>query len=122
MTERCVPKAASGNPPPINFAKLWSMWLHADQRGVMQAVIRPFELDDFVTSSGRAREAYGVHCRFGAAVAEADHLDGKAIANLFRQFPLHVVRHSEHRPSAEPFFDRLHYRGMAMARHQRAKT
>ena len=98
------------------------MWLHADQRGVMQAVIRPFELDDFVTSSGRAREAYGVHCRFGAAVAEADHLDGKAIANLFRQFPLHVVRHSEHRPSAEPFFDRLHYRGMAMARHQRAKT
>ena len=88
----------------------------------MQAVICPFELDDLVASGGRAREAHGVHGSFGAAVAEADHLDRETIANLLRQLPLHVVRHAEHRPGAEPPFDCFHHRGMAMARHQRAKT
>src|SRR5436309_709655 len=73
----------------------------------MQAVICPFELDDLVASGGRAREAHGVHGSFGAAVAEADHLDRETIANLLRQLPLHVVRHAEHSPGAEPPFANL---------------
>ena len=47
---------------------------------------------------------------------------GKAVADFFRQFPLHVVRHAEHGAGAEPFFDGLHHRGMAMPGHERAEA
>ena len=78
-----------------------SMRLHADQSAVVQAVIRAFEFDDLVASGGGARQANRVHGGFRAAVAEAAHLDRKAVADFFRQFPFHVVRHAEHGAGAK---------------------
>src|SRR5579864_8476703 len=98
------------------------MRLNADQCVVMQSVIGAFEFDDLVATSGRASEADGMHRDFGSAVAEAHHLDGKAIADFFGQFPFHVVRHAEHGSEAKARLDSLHHRGMAMAGHERAEA
>ena len=46
---------------------------------------------------------------------------GKASADFFGEFPLHVVRHAEHGAGGEPLFDRLHDRGMAVSGHERAE-
>ena len=98
------------------------MRLHADQRRIVQAVVAAFEFDDLVAPGGGARQTNGVHGGFRAAVAEAAHLDRKARADFFRQFPLHVVRHAEHGAVVQAPFDGLHHRGMAMSGHERAET
>ena len=98
------------------------MRLHAHQRRIMQAVIAAFELDDLVASGSRAGQSNGMHGGFGAAVAEAAHLDGIARADFFRQFPLHVVRHAVNRALVQARFHGLNHRRMRVARHQRAET
>ena len=120
---------AFGTPSPpgtdvgaFDIAEIRGVRLHADQRGIMQAVVAAFELDDLVAAGGGAGQADGVHGGFGAAAAEADHLDRKAIADFLGQFPLHVVRHAEHGAGGQTFFDGLHHRGMTVARHERAET
>jgi hypothetical protein len=86
----------------VDVAVVGRVRLHADQRAVMQAVVGAFELHNLVASSSSARQANRVHGDFGAAVSEAAHLDREAGADLFREFPLHVVRHAEHGASGEP--------------------
>src|SRR5262249_52188878 len=66
----------------------WRMRLHAHERCVVQPVISAFKLDDLVAASSSTGQSYRMHRRFGAAVAETAHLDGKARADLFRQLPL----------------------------------
>ena len=50
------------------------------------------------------------------------HLDWKAIANLFGQFPLHVMGHAEHGSVLSRFSTAFMDRGMAMTRHERTKA
>ena len=88
----------------------------------MQSVIRALEFYDLVPPRGGPSQADGVHCGFGAAVAEAAHLNREAPADFFREFPLHVVRHAEHGAGGEAFFNGLHHRGMAMSCHERAES
>ncbi len=87
----------------------------------MQSVIGAFELYDFVATGGGAGQADGVHGGFGAAVAEAAHLDWKAVADFLGEFPFHVVRHAEHGAGGETFFDGFHDGGMAVSGHERAE-
>ena len=117
-----------GTPsPPVtgvgifDVAEVGSVRLHADQSGIMQAVVCAFELDDFVAAGRGAGQANGVHGGFGSAVAEADHLDGKALADFFGEFPFHVMRHAEHGAGGEAFFNGLHDGGMAVPGHERAE-
>ena len=105
----------------VDVAIVGSVRLHADQSAVMQAVVGAFELDDLVASGSGASQANRVHGGFGAAVAEAAHLDRKAVADFFREFPLHVVRHAEHGAGGEALLDGLHHRRMAMSGHERAE-
>ena len=74
---------------------------YADQRRVVQPVVAAFEFDDLVAAGCGARQADRVHGRFRSAIAEAAHLDRKAGADFFRQFPLHVVGHAVHRALVE---------------------
>src|SRR5581483_511692 len=69
-----------------------------------------------------AGKTNGVHGHFSSAVAEADHLDRKAIADFFSEIPFQVMRHAEHRAGAQALLNRLHHRGMAMASHDAAKA
>src|SRR6185369_3910706 len=94
----------------------------ADQRAVVESVIRALELDNLVTARGCPRESDGVHRRFRTAGSEAHHLDREAGANFFREFPFHVMRHAEHGSGGQPSRDGLHDRGMAMTRHQRTEA
>jgi len=93
-----------------------------DQRIVVQAVICAFEFNDLVASSCGAGEPDGVHRDFSSTIAEANHLDRKAIADLFRKFPLHVMRHAEHGAGAQALLNCFHHRRMAMSGHDRAKA
>src|SRR5579863_8279825 len=97
------------------------MRFHADQGTVMQSVVSALELNDLVATRSSAGEPDSVHGRFRTAVAEAAHLDRKALADLFGEFPLHVVRHAEHSAGRETLLDRLHHRGMAVSGHERAE-
>src|SRR5580700_6739216 len=87
----------------------------------MQSVICAFKLYDLVAGSSGARQADGVHGGFGTAIAEAAHLDGKAVADFFGELPFHVVRHAEHSSSGKTFFDGLHHGGMTVSGHERAE-
>ena len=102
----------------IDVAKVRSMRLHANQCAVVQSVIGALELDDLVAPSSRAGQTYGVHGRFGPAIAEPAHLNRKAVADFFRQFPFHIMRHAKHRSGREALFHGLHHRRMAVSRHQ----
>ena len=73
----------------------------------MQAVVAAFEFDDLVAAGGGARESHGMHRGFGAADAEAKHLDRKARADFFGELPFHVVRHAEHGAGAAGVSRRL---------------
>ena len=106
----------------LDVAEVGLVRLHADQGRVVQAVIAAFELEDLVAAGCCASEANGVHRGFGAAGAEADHLDREALADFFRKLPFHVVRHAEHGAGGEPLLDGLHHRGMAVTRHQSAEA
>ena len=55
----------------VDVAELRRVRLDAYQRGIMQAMIAAFKLDDLVPSCRGAGQADGVHGGFGAAVAEA---------------------------------------------------
>ena len=106
----------------VDIAIIGRVRLHADQCGIVQAVVSAFKLHDLVAAGSGAGQADGVHGGFRTAVAEAHHLDRKAVADFFRQLPLHVVRHAEHGAGAETLFHGLHDRGMAMSGHERAET
>src|SRR4029077_13635994 len=73
-------------------------------------------------AGGGTRETHRVHGAFRSAVAEANHFYRKAFADLFREFPLHVVGHAEHCAGAEFLLDGCHHSGMAVPRHQRAEA
>ena len=105
----------------IDVAVIRRMRFHADQRAIVQSVISAFELHDLVAPGSGARQTNRVHRRFRSAVAEAAHLHRKAVADFFRQFPFHIVRHAEHGAGGKPFLDRLHHRRMAVSGHQRAE-
>src|SRR4029079_6054042 len=92
------------------------------QGGVMQPVIPAFKLDDLVAAGSSTCQTYPMHSSFSTAVAEAAHLDRETIANFFCEFPFHVVRHPEHGAGGQTFLHGVHHRGMAMPRHDRAKT
>src|SRR5207302_9259275 len=98
------------------------MRLHADQSGIVQAVVRTFEFENFVASGGGTGEAAGVHGGFGAAVAKAHHLYGEALTNFFRELPFHVVRHAKHRAGGKTPRNSLHDGRMTVSGHQRANT
>src|SRR5581483_9318267 len=98
------------------------MRLYTDQRGVVQAVIAAFELENLVTTGRGTSQSASMHGSFGAARPESNHLDRKALADFFRQLPLHVVRHAEHRARAQTWLDRFHHRRMAMSGHESAKA
>ena len=106
----------------VDIAVVGRVRLHADQRGIVQAVVSAFKFYDLVAAGSGAGQANGVHGGFRTAVAEAHHLDRKAVADFFGQFPLHVVGHAEHGAGAETLFHGLHDRGMAMSGHERAET
>ena len=114
-------KTAGDRRRRVDVAIVRRVRLHADQSTIVQAVISAFEFHDLVASCRGARQADRMHGRFRAAVAEAAHLDREAVADFFREFPLHVVRHAEHRARREPLLDGLHDCGMTMSRHQRAE-
>src|ERR1035438_8037967 len=95
----------------VDIAIVGSVRLYADQSAVVQAVVGAFELDDLVASGGGARETNRVHGHFGTAIAEAAHLDRKASADLFGEFPFHIVRHAEHGAGGEALLDGLHHYG-----------
>src|SRR5271170_4408258 len=105
----------------VDIAEVGSVGLYADQGGVVQSVVGAFKLYDFVAAGSGAGQADGVHGGFGAAVAEAAHLNGKAVTDFFGEFPFHVMRHAEHGAGGETFFDGLHDGGMAMSGHERAE-
>ena len=106
----------------VDVAVVGRVRLHADQRGIVQAVVTAFKLYDLVASGSGTGQADGVHGGFGTAIAEAHHLDRKTLADFFRQLPLHIVRHAEHGAGAETLFHCLHHGGMAMPGHERAET
>src|SRR5581483_7478152 len=88
----------------------------------MQSVVRAFEFDHLVSTSCGACQAYCVHRSFGSAGAKPHHLYRETLANFFRQLPFHVMWHAEHGAQLKPGLNRLHHRGRAMPRHQRAKA
>ena len=88
----------------------------------MQAVIAAFHLDDAIAAGSGASQADGVHGAFRAAIAETNHLDGKALADFLGEFPFEIMRHAEHGAGAEFRLHRLDHRGMAMSGHQRAEA
>ena len=106
----------------VDVAEIGSVGLYADQSGVVQSVVGAFKLYDLVAAGGGAGQADGVHGGFGTAVAEAAHLDREAVADFFREFPFHVVRHAEHGAGGETLFNGLHHGGMAVSGHERAET
>ena len=114
-------EAAGDRGWSVDVAVVRSMRLHADQSAVVQSVVGAFELDDLVASGGGAGQANRVHGHFGAAVAEAAHLDREALADFFGEFPFHVVRHAEHGAGGKALLDGLHDRGMAVSGHERAE-
>src|ERR1700721_4580677 len=84
-------------------------------------MVSPFKLDDLVSAGSGSGQADGVHGGFRTAVAEANHLNGKAITNFFGKLPFHIVWHAEHCARGETLLDSLHHRGMAVSGHERAK-
>ena len=88
----------------------------------MQAVICTLKLEDFVTSSRRARQSDGMHGGFRTAVTETHHLHWKAITNFLGQFPFQVMRHAKHGAGTETFFHSFHDGRMAVAGHERAEA
>src|SRR5207249_7564563 len=50
----------------VHIAEIGSVWLHAYQRGIVQPVIRAFELYDLVTPGGCASKPNSVHSGFGS--------------------------------------------------------
>ncbi len=106
----------------MDIAVIWSVRLHTYQGGIVQAVVAAFELDDLVAAGGGAGETNRVHGGFGAAVAEADHFHGKALADFLGQLPLHVMRHAKHGAGGQTFPHGFHDGGMAVSRHERAEA
>ena len=88
----------------------------------MQAVVSAFEFNDLVAAGGGAGQADGMHGGFRAAVAEADHLNRKALADFFGEFPFHVMRHAVHGAGGKTFLNGLHDGGMAVSGHERAES
>ena len=96
--------AATGNGVGrVGIAIFFGFGFHADERGVVQPVIRALELEDFVAIRGGARDAAGVHRHFGAARTEAHHLDRIALADFFGKLPFLIVGHAERRAFDEAF-------------------
>src|SRR5271155_3190959 len=87
----------------------------------METVIGAFELQNHVAASCSPRETNRMHGDFGTTVAEAAHLHGKASADFFGEFPLHVMRHAIHRAGGKTFLNRFHHGGEAMACHERTE-
>jgi len=82
----------------------------------------PSNLTDLVASGWRRGRGDGVHGGFRAAGAETHHLDGKALADFFRELPFQVMRHAEHGAGGQALPDGFHHRGMAVPGHERAET
>ena len=106
----------------VDISVIWGVGFHVDQRRVVQAVIATFKFYDLIAASGGASQADSMHSRFRTAVAETDHLDWKSVADFFRQLPLHIVGHAEHRARGKASFHRLHYCGVTMPSHERTET
>ena len=106
----------------VGIAVVFSLGLHADERGVVQAVVGALEFEDFVTPGSGACEAAGVHGDFGAAGTKAHHLDGITFADFFREFPFLIVRHAKRGAAMQFLFHGFDHSGMAVAGHQRAET
>jgi hypothetical protein len=85
-------------------------------------MIAALHLDDPIACGGGASQTNCVHGAFRAAIAEAHHLDRKALADFFGQLPFQVVWHSEHRAGAELRLHGFNDRGVAVAGHQSAET
>src|SRR5206468_2491200 len=115
-------KSSRHRSRPVDIAEVRSMRLYADQSGIMQTVVRAFELQNLVAPRGSAGKTNSVHGSFGPAIAETHHLDWKAGANFFCQLPFHVMGHAEHRARREALPHSFHHRWMTMPRHQRAKA
>src|SRR5437016_6196902 len=98
------------------------MRLHADERGVVQAVVSAFKFYDLVATRCGASQANAVHSGFRPAVAEAHHFYWEALADFLSQFPFHVMRHSEHGSRGQTSTDGLHHCGMTVPGHQGAKA
>src|SRR5260370_11794539 len=117
------PAPAAGNGVgSVRIAVVFDLGLDADERGVMQSVVRAFKLQDFVATGGGARDAASVHGDFRAAGAEAHHIHRIALANFFGKFPFLLVRHAESGSFMKLLLDGLYYGGMAMPSHQRAEA
>ena len=101
----------------IDVAKIRRVRLYADESRVMQAVVSPFELHNLVASGGRPGQTDTMHGRLGSAVAETNHLDRKALADFFREFPFHVMRHAEHGSGRQALPHSFHHCGMTVPGH-----
>src|SRR3954465_13384932 len=106
----------------MNVSVVGRMRFHAYQGSVMQSVVAAFKFDDLVPTSRGAGEAYGVHGSLRPTIAKAKHLNRKTITDLFRQLPLHVVRHAEHRSGLQPLSHGFHDGRVAVSGHERAET
>ena len=84
----------------------------------MQAVVSALEFDDLVATGSGTSQTDRVHRRFRPRRTKAAHLQRESRTDFLRQFPLHVVRHAEHRACAQALFNCLHHGRMAVASHQ----
>src|SRR5256884_1071425 len=101
---------------------IFPLGLDADERVVMQAVVRAFELQNLVAARGGARDAAGVHRDFRSAGTEPHHIHRITLTNFLCKLPFLLVRHPEGCSFMQLLFDGFHDGGMAMPRHQRAET
>ena len=89
-----------------------------------KAVVSTFEFQDLVAPGGGPGQADSVHRGLGAAVAEAAHLDRKALANFFRRScttPDHAAC-TKHGAGAQASRDGLHDGWMTVSGHERAES
>src|SRR6267143_1201531 len=114
--------AAGNGVGSVRIAVVFRLGFHADERGVMQSVVRAFELQNLVAARSGARNAAGVHGDFRAAGTEADHVHRIALANFFRKLPFLLMRHAEGGSFVELLLDGLYYGGLAMSGHQRTEA
>src|SRR5690348_7176349 len=106
----------------VGIAVVFGLGLHADESGVVEAVIAAFEFQDFFAAGRGTSDAAGVHGDFRAARTEANHLDGITLADFFGEFPFLIVGHAEGRAAVKFLLNSFDHGGMAMAGHERAKT
>ena len=84
------------------------------------SVITAVELQDDITSSEGASQAYGAHCRLGAAGYEPHHRHVRhALADQYAELNLQLGRHTERGPALHRLLERVKDDRRCVAKDQR---